>query len=88
MTGCGGDHCVPRPNPLSHGGHCPKQATENTYFSFSISMESRFMSVSLKSNDRLSPMMLKLGMSGGSGAGTGFMGCRKESQIRSLNHTG
>lgn len=45
-----------------------------TYFSFSISMESRFMSVSLKSKDRLSPMRLKLGMSGGNGAGIGFMG--------------
>lgn len=48
------------------------------YFSFSISMESRFMSVSLKSKDRLSPMRLKLGMSGGSGAGSGFIGYEGE----------
>ena len=48
------------------------------YFSFSISMESRFMSVSLKSKDRLSPVRLKLAMSGGSGAGSGFMGCEGE----------
>lgn len=66
--------------PHSPGPDGPTLAGEGTrsggttYFSFSISMESRFMSVSLKSKDRLSPMRLKLGISGGSGAGIGFMG--------------
>lgn len=68
----------PRP-PSTHSRSLAAQAGTGmegaTYFSFSISMESRFMSVSLKSKDRLSPMRLKLGMSGGGGAGIGFMGC-------------
>ena len=71
----------PRPRPTRssspvaqawHGGG------ETTYFSFSISMESRFMSVSLKSKDRLSPMRLKPDRSGGSGAGIGFIGYNGE----------
>ena len=63
------------------GTGCPRGAPGRPgtpYFSFSISMESRFMSVSLKSKDRLSPVRLKLAMSGGSGAGSGFMGCEGE----------
>lgn len=46
-----------------------------TYFSFSISMESLFMSVSLKSKDRLSLMRLKLGRSVGSAVVLEFMDC-------------
>lgn len=54
--------------------------TRATYFSFSISMESLFMSVSLKSKDRLSLMRLKLGRSVGSAGVLEFMDCWTETE--------
>lgn len=66
--GCRGKAAATPPSPGPAGQHA-------TYFSFSISMDSLFMSVSLKSKDRLSLMRLKLGRSVGSAVVLEFMDC-------------
>lgn len=66
--GCRGKAAATEPSPGPAWQHA-------TYFSFSISMESLFMSVSLKSKDRLSLMRLKLGRSVGSAVVLEFMDC-------------
>lgn len=53
----------------------PHKDRATTHFSFSISIDNLFMSVSLKSKERLSLMRLKVGRSAGRAVVLAFMGC-------------